>query len=98
MLGSFFVFAGPDPRNPEQGILKSGVVKAKVGEGQWLLEFTAKGYRFSNVFSADKLTNFAFFETEGERQAFIEELMASQAPKGSPHPETLSSPEASDPY
>jgi hypothetical protein len=98
MQGSFFVYAGPDPRNPEQGILKSGVVKAKVGEGQWLLEFTAKGYRFSNVFSADKLTNFAFFETEGERQAFIEELMASQVPKDSPHPATLSVPAVVEPY
>lgn len=79
MQGSLFVSISPDPKTPGRAMIRLGTVKALVGQGQWLLEFQGKGYRFSNVLSADKLTNFAFFDSPAARQQFIDELMESNA-------------------
>ena len=92
MQGNFFVHAGPDPRNPQRMLVKSGIVKSQIGENMWLLEFQAQGYRFSNVLAADKLTNFAFFETEEERKAFMADLMASAGPTEPPRSEAQTPP------
>ena len=80
MIGMFFAHIAPDPRTPGRMLIKQGTVKAAVGVGRWLLSFQGKGYNFSNVFSAEALDGFAFFDTVAERQAFIADLLAANAP------------------
>ena len=87
MQGLFFCHIGPDTSGaPGQLSIKSGIVKEQVGTDRWLLEFTAKGYSFSNVFRAEQLEQFAFFNTPAARQAFIMELMTANAPTPPPAP------------
>lgn len=78
MLGSFFVHIAPGEEG--RAIIKTGIVKSQVGAERWLLEFQAKGYTFSNVFRAEQLEQFAFFNTPAARQAFVNEIMAANAP------------------
>ena len=80
MIGMHFCHISPDQQNPGRGLIKTGTVKAAVGVGRWLLEFQGKNYNFSNVFSSENLEGFAFFNTVGERQQFIAELLASKTP------------------
>lgn len=83
MQGMFFVHIGPDPKVAGRMLIKSGVVKAAVGVGRWLLQFKGNGYDFANVLSAEALESFVFFNAPSERDAFIAELLASnqlQAP------------------
>ena len=79
MLNMLFCHISPDPTTPGRMLIKTGSVKAAVGVGRWLLEFQGKNYAFANVFSAEALEGFAFFNTAAERQAFIADLMASNA-------------------
>jgi hypothetical protein len=95
--GLYFAAVGPDPRGPEGRILiKLGRVKAQVAAERWLLEFSAKGYRFSNVISADQMGSFAFFEDTAARDTFISELIttAEKAPMETTEAASLPVPEA----
>jgi hypothetical protein len=84
MQGLFFAHIGPDASGvPGRLTVKTGIVKEQVGAERWLLEFQAQGYCFSNVFRAEQLEAFAFFNTPASRQAFITELMAANAPPAS---------------
>lgn len=81
MQGQYFAHISPNPRGPEGAMLiKVGQVKAAVGVGRWLLSFQGKNYNFSNVFSAEALDGFAFFDTAEDRQKFISDLIASNTP------------------
>jgi hypothetical protein len=80
MQGYYFVHISADPQVPGRNLIKQGSVKAAVGVGRWLLEFQGKNYNFSNVFSAENLEGFAFFETPAARNAFIADLLAQNAP------------------
>ena len=95
MQGQFFVHIGPDPRTPGRMLIKTGVVAAVLGGDHLLLEFQANGYRFKNVLAPELLKSFAFFDTAEERQAFIDELMASGAPTEPPRSEPQTPPEDS---
>lgn len=77
MQGSFFVNIARDPRVDGRMLIKSGVVKAQLVPGRYLLEFQGNGYRFSNVLGAEQLSNFAFFDTVEAREQFIAELTAA---------------------
>ena len=79
MLGMYFAHVSPDPKVPGRMLIKQGSVKAAVGVGRWMLSFVGKNYNFSNVFSAENLEGFAFFDTPQERAAFIADLLASNA-------------------
>jgi hypothetical protein len=97
MQGLYFAAIGPDPRGPEgRMLIKLGQVKSKIGEDRWLIEFAAKGYRFSNVLSADQLGSFAFFEDVKARDIFISELIATaeKAPMETTEAASLPVPEA----
>jgi hypothetical protein len=91
MLGLFFVNISPDPRAEGRLLIKTGLVKSQVGADRYLLEFNGKGYNFSNVFRAEQLESFAFFNTPAARAAFIEELVSSNAPP-TPAPVTEAPP------
>jgi len=82
MKGLFFAHFAPDtaPANKGRINIRVGQVREPVGAG-YRLEFEGQHYNFSNVIGPEKLQEFAFFNTEGERQAFIAELMSqNQAP------------------
>jgi hypothetical protein len=59
--------------------IRTGTVKQQVGAERWLLEFNGANYRFSNVFNAEQLERFAFFNTDAERQQFLTELQESRS-------------------
>jgi hypothetical protein len=81
MQGMFFAHISPDPKGvPGRMLIKQGKVRAAVGVGRWLLEFHGRGYNFANVFSAEALENFAFFNSEAERNSFIAELVSANTP------------------
>ena len=89
MIGQFFAAIGADPRGPEgRMLIKIGKVLSAVGPDRFLLQFEAKGYKFSNVVSADQLGSFAFFDSIAAREQFVGELLAQNvkedsAPKAS---------------
>ena len=74
MKGQFFVHIRPDERSPSGRIVQTGRVEGAVGNNHWMLRFNGKGYTFKNVVPTEALSNFAFFETEQERAAFLLEL------------------------
>lgn len=78
MLGQLFVHFAPGPEGRTD--IRTGVVKNKVGNEHWQLEFRTGNYKFANVFSAAQLTGFVFFSTEAEQRAFLDELTAQKAP------------------
>lgn len=78
MLGQYFIFFAPQPDGTKA--IRIGIVKNKVGAERWQLEFEGVQYRFSNVFSAEQLEHFVFFDSPAARNAFIEDLKAQQAP------------------
>jgi hypothetical protein len=84
MLGMFFVHIAPGGDGSGQMLVKTGIVKSAVGADRWLLEFTGKGFNFSNVFRSEQLEQFAFFNTPAARQAFITELMTANTPSSLP--------------
>jgi hypothetical protein len=100
MQGMKFAHVSQNPKALAGNMMiKIGTVKAAVGVGRWLLEFQGKGYLFSNVFPAEALDGFAFFDTVAARDAFISELIASNqpvvdlAPVAEPKPITEAPPE-----
>ena len=86
MLGLFFAHISPANGDTSHMLIKTGVVKAQVGAERWLLEFNAKGYNFSNVFRAEQLESFAFFNTLATRDQFIAELIAANTAPPRPPP------------
>ena len=78
MLGKFFAVVQPNPQKPNSFIIRRGVVEKPVGEN-WLLSFNGTTYDYEMVLSANTLQGFAFFNTEAERQLFIDELTAGAA-------------------
>lgn len=70
--------------------LRTGLVKAQLGPDHFLLEFAGANYRFSNVFSAQQLTRFVFFNTDTERQQFLTELQSREQP---PAPQSNTPPD-----
>jgi|GEM_PF-4836273 len=87
MKGQFFAF----PQKTPEGVnIRTGVVKHSVGTEHWLLQFHGPNYNFSNVFTAEQLTKFAFFDTREAQDAFIADLKyqteqaAQQAAQPSP--------------
>jgi hypothetical protein len=96
MQGQFFTVITPDPNTPGRLLIKLGVVKKELGDSL-VLCFQAKGYNFTNIVKADKLTNFAFFDTAADRQTFLRELVSQQTPTAaapSPEGSTAESPPA----
>jgi hypothetical protein len=77
---------------PEQINLRTGIVKQQIGSDHYLLEFTGANYRFSNVFHASRLTQFVFFNTTAERDAFLAELQEQRAQSKIPAGVTLDPP------
>lgn len=77
MIGLHFVHFNEDA--PGRLNVRTGTVKQKVGDKHYLLEFQGRDYRFSNIFSAEKLEAFAFFATPEEQEAFLTELKAQTA-------------------
>jgi hypothetical protein len=73
LVGQYFAHFQPDPSTGRHNV-RMGVVQAQLGAENWLLEFSASGYRFSNVFNTSQLSQFVFFLTEPERQAFLLDL------------------------
>jgi hypothetical protein len=73
LVGQHFAHFQPDLNTGRHNV-RIGVVQAQLGIDSWLLEFNAGTYRFSNVFSTSQLSQFVFFLTESERQAFLLDL------------------------
>jgi hypothetical protein len=90
--GLYFAHFMPDPAQPNRINVRSGVVKELVGADRFLLEFHGSNYNFSNVFNAEQLEKFAFFNTQSECQEFIKELL--QRPAASETPDVLPLPSA----
>jgi hypothetical protein len=85
MQGNFFTVITPDQNQPGRLLIKLGVVVKELGDSL-VLRFHAKDYTFTNIIKADKLSNFAFFDTAAERQAFLLELVAGTTPKAEASP------------
>jgi hypothetical protein len=97
MQGKFFTVISPDPKVQGRMLIKLGVVKKELGDCL-VLTFQAKDYNFTNIIHADKLVNFAFFDTAEQRQQFLRELMASASPIPSdPEAPAASEPKSKDP-
>jgi hypothetical protein len=78
MIGQFFAAIAADPRGPEgRMLIKLGKVIAAVGNDKYLLQFEAKGYKFSNIVKSDDMGSFAFFDSEVARKQFVGELLAT---------------------
>jgi len=84
MKGLFFVHLSENPEVPRQVNIRTGIVKDKVGSERWLLEFDSQGRKFANVFSAEQLERFAFFNSAADRAGFLDELIASQTRAAQP--------------
>jgi hypothetical protein len=67
--------------------IRTGIVKAAVGNSHWLLEFKGKAFKFANVLSCDDLASFQFFNTEAELQAFVAEIISANQPEPPVTPE-----------
>lgn len=80
MKGLTFVELQQDPNTAGRVNIRSGTVKQAIGPNHWLLEFKGSRFRFSNVYSADDLSRFQFFNTEAEANLFIGELVSKMAP------------------
>lgn len=91
MKGQFFAHIVPDPKQDGRINVRIGTVKSEVGPGSWLLEFVSgSGYRFSNVFSAEQLQQFAFFNSAPERTAFLKDIMGpTPSPMATPPGESI---------
>ena len=74
LVGQYFAFFRPDANGRVN--LRTGKVVQQIGD-RHRLEFDGK-INFSNVFSPQQLESFAFFKTEPDLQAFIEDLLAQQ--------------------
>ena len=89
MKGQFFAF----PQKTPEGVnIRTGVVKHSVGTEHWLLQFHGPNYNFSNVFTAEQLTKFAFFDTAEAQQAFINDLKYQMAAEQAEAPPTTPTP------
>lgn len=78
MKGQLFIHmqeVGPEAIN-----IRTGVVKQQIGAERWLLEFNGAKYRFSNIFSAEQLERFVFFNTKAEQDEFLADLQAQNTP------------------
>ena len=80
MKGMFFAHLESDKETQGRVNVRTGVVKAALGPERYLLDFTGKNYRFAQVFNAEQLQAFSFFDTEEALQAFLSELRANAAP------------------
>ena len=89
MEGQYFTVITPDPNTPGRLLIKLGVVKRILGDSL-VLTFQAKDYNFTNIIKADKLANFAFFDTAEQRQAFLRDLVANTTPKEAASPSSPS--------
>ena len=85
MIGKQFVHFSKDPTIEGRINVKTGSVKRELGGGtHFYLEFAGKNFKFGNVFSAEQLTAFAFFNTEADAIAFTNELIAQQGAASAP--------------
>lgn len=81
MKGQFFAWIVPDANVQGRMNVRTGVVKDKIGNDSYLLQFQAPGgYKFSNVVPASKLEGFVFFDTETEQRIFLSELASQSRP------------------
>lgn len=78
MVNQLFVHFAPGPDGSLN--VRTGIVKQKVGEGHYQLQFDGQNYKFANVFSAQQLTQFAFFDTKEAQRQFLAELQEQMAP------------------
>lgn len=94
MRGQLFVHFAEDNQVPGRINIRTGIVKRELGAEHFYLEFQGAKLKFGNVFSAAQLTGFAFFSTEVEQKAFIDELLAQQQANALPPAEAPTPAEA----
>jgi hypothetical protein len=82
MRGQFFVHMQQLKEGPIN--LRTGFVKAQLGPANFLLHFDGSTFPFSNVFTAEQLGPFVFFDTEADRLQFLTELQKEGQPNNPP--------------
>lgn len=84
MKGQFFAHVSVDPQNSNRRLVRRGQVIGPVGDKHHLLSFIGKGFRFSNVLATEQLTEFAFFDTMQDLNAWVEDLFPPPPPPPAP--------------